>query len=162
MFPMPSTSAGGRLQQWSGLSRSVYLRSFDRVNLLRQFPGKDAGGEDKFPLGDARVAAQAMLPFLHGRKVVLIGRNVANAFGVKNDFFSWGIFMEGRWSFGRIEFDYVIIPHTSGRSRAYNDTASRELLRSVMKEALRPNLDLSISEGPLPFFSPVAHNSPAA
>lgn len=113
LFPAPSTSTGARLQRMMGLSRSEYLRQFDRMNLLRAYPGAWANG-DKFPLTAARVAAQAIEPLLRDRVVVLVGRNVAEAFGHGHlDFFVW----EEAPAWG---YHFATIPHPSGRNHWYN------------------------------------------
>ncbi len=127
LFPVPSGSAGGRLQSLMGLTRGQYLKRFDRVNLLPFFPGK-CKRDDKFPMTPAKLAARAIRPLLAGRTVVLLGRNVANAFLLDLPFHEWTdlqarrrnklLQMEG------VECDGVarlaIVPHTSGRSHWYN------------------------------------------
>lgn len=112
LFPVPSTSAGGRLQSFMGLTRGQYLVSFDRINLLQDFPGR-TGRDDKFPMAKAKIAAAAIRPLLRDRVVILIGRNVANAFQLDCEFHSW---VEGL-SFCRL---MAVVPHPSGRNHWYN------------------------------------------
>lgn len=139
LFPLPKTSAGGRLRIYSGLWMSQYMTWYDRVNLLYAFPGKDGNGEDKFPRPLARVAADAMVPLLQGRTVVMIGRNVSRAFHFDAPFFLWHGFRGMR---------AVVVPHTSGRARVYNDPENRESLRRVMQEAR--NFDAATATEELP------------
>lgn len=112
-----------------GLTRGQYLTAFDRTNVLYEFPGRHKR-DDKFPMPQARVAAQAIRPLLAGRTVVLVGRNVAQAFNFEADFFDWVDWpVQRRCS---IRHDpglarAVVIPHPSGRNHWYNTQANRDL-----------------------------------
>lgn len=115
LYPVPSTSAGGRLAQLMGVDGHAYLDLFDRANVLYRFPGK-VKKEDKFPVREARVAAEAMRPLLRGRDIVLVGRGVAEAFGYPSallGFHEW--LADPKWG-----YRVAVVPHTSGRSRWYN------------------------------------------
>lgn len=129
LFPLPRTSAGGRLQKLMGVTRGTYLRVFDRVNLLQQFPGKHKR-DDKFPMAQARIAAGAMWPMLRGREVVLVGRNVACAFDLSSiAFHNW---ME-------IEEDDIriaVVPHPSGRNLWYNSELNKREAQAFWAEYL--------------------------
>lgn len=130
LFPVPRTSAGGRLQQMMGITRGEYLTRFERINLLYGFPGKDGSGEDKFPARMARAAAQTVKPLLAGRTVVLVGRNVAEAFQLEADFFEWVDWPVRRRFYRETGLSRaVVIPHPSGRNHWYNDPLNRELAR---------------------------------
>ncbi len=121
LYPLPTTSAGGRLQALMGMSRGQYLRTFDRVNLLQFFPGKHKR-DDKFPLREAKIAAGAMRPLVAGREVILIGRNVACAFGwTELPFLSTVVTCD--------ETCWTVVPHTSGRNHWYNSEENREAAR---------------------------------
>jgi len=140
LFPVPRTSAGGRLQELMGLTRGEYLKTFERVNLLYEFPGRHKR-DDKFPMMLAWPAAQAMRPLLAGRTVVLVGRNVASAFELEAEFHEWV-----EWPVRRpclLSRDpgtarVAVIPHPSGRNHWYNDPANREAARSFWEALLRP------------------------
>jgi hypothetical protein len=96
------------------------MRAFDRVNLLYEHPGKYPGGsEDKFPRTLGRAAAQAMRPWLFGREVLLVGRDVARAFDVPDDH-PW---MEWR-EMPTWRIRYACIPHPSGRNHWYNEAGN--------------------------------------
>lgn len=115
LWPLPKTSAGGRLAQFMGLDPEEYVDRFERVNLLYHFPGQTKR-DDKWPVAKARIAAEAMLPLLTGRTILFIGRNVSNAFGWpanEVDFLQWTEHSE----YG---FRFAIVPHPSGRSRWYS------------------------------------------
>lgn len=129
LYPLPSTSAGGRLAEFMGLSRTQYLRSFDRVNVLQEFPGKYER-DDKFPVAQAKIAAAAMKPFLSGRDVVFVGRSVADVFGYKGiDFCTW-------YQDDSLETYFACIPHTSGRNFWYNKEENRSLVRRFWDDFL--------------------------
>lgn len=129
LFPVPKTSASGRLQAMMGLTRGEYLKSFDRMNLLPYFPGKHKR-DDKFPMTPAKLAAQVIKPLLAGRTVILVGRNVADAFQFDTEFFDWV-----EWPVRRrcvVSRDngiarVAVVPHPSGRNHWYNKPEHREL-----------------------------------
>ena len=123
LFPSPSHMTGGRLLTLTGLSRRQYLTLFDRVNLLPYFPGKDKR-DDKFPVRPAKLSAQVMKPFFGGRTVILVGRNVAESFGLTIKFHEWTQWRVRRYTpFNRhlSVATLAIIPHPSGRNLWYND-----------------------------------------
>lgn len=108
----PAYSQTGRqLQGLSGLSQTIFLDRFDRVNLLSEFPGRTKR-DDCFPVRDARIAARAMTPFVRERRVILVGRKVATAFG-------YGEFDFHTWLTGEDLDHFAIVPHPSGRNPWY-------------------------------------------
>jgi len=117
LYPLPKTSAGGRLAEIMGLRPHEYFTTFERINLLHKFPGKHKR-DDKFPMRDAKIAARAIEPLLADRTVVLVGRNVASAFGLDLPFHCWS---EETAPWARI----AVVPHTSGRNFWYNDPRNR-------------------------------------
>lgn len=138
LFPVPKTSAGGRLVQIAGITKGQYLATFERINVLRYFPGKWQNG-DRFPLQEARVAADAIAPLLAGRRVVLVGQNVALAFSIRQDFFVWSTHQVRRRcpvtrDPGLAEF--AVIPHPSGRNFWYNAAARRAEARAFFDRLL--------------------------
>lgn len=140
LYPVPVGSAGGRLMTLMGLTRVEYLSLFDRVNLLREFPGQRGVKKertvdhltDHFPLREARIAADAIKRLAAGRHLVLMGSGVAKAFGIKagGPLLEWqplrlhNLYNENLH--GPRELTYMVAPHTSGRSRWYNDPVNRE------------------------------------
>src|SRR5690606_27742398 len=75
LFPYPQGSAGARLQRLTGLTRGDYLRTFDRMNLVAEYPG------ETYPLDRARATVDMlMVSLLRGRRLVGLGRKVAAAF----------------------------------------------------------------------------------
>lgn len=75
--------SGAVLAAMAGLTFDEFRRRFDRVNLLRRWPGREPGQAKghKFPLAAARHAAARL--DVRGRRVVLAGRRVALAFGLR-------------------------------------------------------------------------------
>lgn len=103
--------ASHRLSACAGVSRDVWLRRTERVNLFGVWPGRQGKG-DAFPMAEARLAADELLPRLEGRPVVLLGGNVAGAFRFKHNLFEW------HWHRG---FWGARCPHPSGVNRWWND-----------------------------------------
>ena len=125
LYPLPLGCAGHRLQVILGLTRSQYLRRFDRVNLC------EGGVWD--PVG-AQVRASQIIagPW---RVVVLLGRKVARAFervGLPG--------VEPGRSFQTIDYGertFVLLPHPSGRCRAWNEEGASSLARRLVEAVTR-------------------------
>lgn len=119
LYPYPENSAGGRLCfKVLGLTRREYLARFDRVNLC-------AG---KWSMREAKERARAIENewATGGRTIVLLGAKVCSAFNVKFHSFERHV-VAGQ--------GYVILPHPSGLSRAWNEPGAYERARAVLKEA---------------------------
>ncbi len=139
LFPVPNTSTGGRLKEIMGIRRYEYLRIFERINLLPTFPGQHKR-DDKFPIASARLAAAAMRSLLAGRVVILVGRNVARAFGHVEEFHQWVDWAVRRPCKIARDNPYcrvAVIPHPSGRNHWYNDQANREAAQRFWNDFLR-------------------------
>lgn len=126
---------GARLADLCGLSEKDFLDRFERVNLLKKFPGKAAKG-DAFPIDLARKTAVDLLIFGKlNRTVVMLGGNVARSFG----FPSTGLEMF-RWNMidGSPLIRLAFCPHPSGVSRWWNDPknlrAARRFWRGLALE----------------------------
>lgn len=127
---------GARLADLCGLSEKAFLDHFERVNLLRKFPGKAAKG-DAFPVDLARKTAVDLLIFGRlNRTVVMLGGNVARAFGFPStglEFFRWNMID------GSPLIRLAFCPHPSGVSLWWNDpknaAAARRFWRRLAREA---------------------------
>ncbi len=110
MYPEPEGCAGDRLCRLvMGLSRSTYLRQFERSNLLRG---------DRWSAPAARIASDALRERFSGSDVwILLGRKVATAFELSDVAPASAVYRYRR---------YIVLPHPSGRNRAWND---RDLFR---------------------------------
>lgn len=128
LYPLPRTSTGGRLADFMGLTTHQYLRTFDRCNVLQEFPGK-VKRDDKFPLREARIAANAMAPLLVGRQIICVGRNVGSSFGWSDlPFHTTVVTSDGT--------EWTVVPHASGRNHWYNKEENRMAARAFWAEFL--------------------------
>lgn len=99
------------------------------VNLLRRWPGPQGKGS-RFPVEEGRQAAQGMLQDLERREddpthLILCGRRVAAAFGIRSAFFEWHFYLAER--------PVVVVPHPSGVSTWYNDRGNRKKALEFLK-----------------------------
>ncbi len=102
------------------------IKAYDRAlkfNLFHAWPGK-AGKGDRFDVEAARPAAGAIKQSLYGVAVnwtvVILGFRAARAFTSEPSLLAYF----KPWSF-TAEVTYVIVPHTSGINRWWNDEANR-------------------------------------
>lgn len=135
LYPYPEGSAGYRL--WKMIPGDVwrrdYLGSFDRRNLLRA---------REWSQREAREASRALMPELHGRLVLVLGTQVRAALGLLPAEPLARMLAEVDCGQARsvdaprIKFEWIAIPHPSGRNLWYNDPANvravGELLVSLM------------------------------
>lgn len=119
LFPVPPNSTGGRLARLAGLSWTRYLKTFDRVNVLRSREWNDA-------------AARFVGPFLarelteRGAPFVCVGDRTRRALGLPGlDPATWYVTEETTWSW---------IPHPSGRNRWYNDDENRRTVERFFEQ----------------------------
>lgn len=127
LYPYPAGSAGYRLWRLlpEGTSRAQYLAAFDRRNLLRA---------REWSAAEARRAAQALLPDLVGRLVVVLGTEVRSALGLPK---VEPLSINESWLPGSpAQLRWVALPHPSGRNLWYNNEANRlrasDLLERIM------------------------------
>lgn len=143
LFPAPRNSGGGRLHRYTGLSLPDYLRLFQRINLIYSFPGYTGHDKDKFPMSAARPAAANLRPLLAGRRVILVGRAVAKAFGdarlQMEPSMTWM-----RAAAGRGSMMVASVPHTSGRSLFWNQACNRAAALQFFSDAVR---EIDIARG---------------
>lgn len=110
--------SGDRLARYMGLEDRRELRErVDLRNVLKTYPGPAGDKGDAFPARVAEEAARRLSARLRGRSVLLAGRNVARAFGVRSEYLAWATHERG--------FDVVVIPHPSGVNKWWNDSRNR-------------------------------------
>ncbi len=151
LYPLPEKASGGRLAALMGLDARAYLRIFQRINLLRDFPGKRQrpGGTrvDHWPKKEARQAAELIAPLLNERQVILVGRNVARAFGLdKKPWHEWIHHVVPYPPDQPTRVHIALVPHPSGLNRWYSDAQNQIEARSFwaafLEESYRKVLSL--------------------
>jgi uracil-DNA glycosylase len=117
---------GAFLAELMGTTQDEMLEANEFINVLSHWPGKGING-DKFPVTEATISAQKLLPTMRGRRVILLGANVARAFGAKNFryFERYEIRNPAKISDTIVPF-MVVVPHPSGRNRYWNKPEHRE------------------------------------
>lgn len=143
-----SGRSGRRLASLCCLSLEEFIASYDRANLVGEFPGRLQKG-DAFPIGPARASAVLIRGGLSPRRLVLLGSGVARAFGVPAGSPALRWFALGRHR-------AAICPHPSGVCQFWNDprnvgqarsfwleleTARRRALTTTHRWALRDHVD---------------------
>jgi chorismate mutase len=117
--------SGRRLALFLGVDPSMLPRLARLRNLLPAWPGPASGAKgDAFPSAAARSAAGSMR--LRGT-VLLAGRGVARAIGVRAPFFEW-VELRGCRA--------AVIPHPSGVSRWWNDPRNAARARRFLRRAI--------------------------
>ena len=117
---------GLRLSGMMGISPAQYLRRTERVNVLRQWPGKNGKG-DAFPLREARESAYNLAQSFEGHRVLLLGNNVARSFDLRMDYLTWRK-VKG--------FVVAVVPHPSGINRWWNLPKNRRKARRFLRTVL--------------------------
>ena len=100
--------ATGRLAEYGDVAR------FERVNVLKSWPG-EAGGGSAFPMTQARPAARELRSCQPiGRPFILVGTRVASAFGCRRRDYEYLEWIE------HLDRKLVVVPHPSGLNRWWN------------------------------------------
>ena len=123
-------SARPRLASTMGISSDEFLSAVDTANLIRAWPGRGPGKKGRlFPPHEARIATLMM--DLKGRAVVLVGKRVALAFGLKHPPWLLPVVL------GKGEASCVVMPHPSGIVRWWNSPANRRAAAKVLNRLVR-------------------------
>ncbi len=122
LFPLPANSAGGRLARILGLSKTEYLRRFDRVNLCRSH----------WDLNEARGVVHQVMR--ERDKIVLLGSKVRYAFAMEDQ--QYFTRLTETLVDGQPPTTFYVLPHPSGRCRAWDDPRSTEQARLLLREFL--------------------------
>lgn len=124
-----SGRCGRRLAALAGLPYEAYLEEVERRNLLARNPGRSGPKGDAFPMREARARAWAFSRAHVGRRVVLLGRRVAAAFGRPNAaYLAWALLAPFSGA--------MVFPHPSGVSLWWNDAENVLDARRALREAL--------------------------
>ena len=128
--PLVGRGSGDRLMSFCHLTLREYVRGFDRVNLLDDWPGYANGKGDHVPsLADRRVAAARVMVRARGRRVVFLGNAVAEAFGFVGAAYGW---TQPFWPFAGA----AKVPHPSAVSRKLNDPMEQRRFRRFLRKAM--------------------------
>lgn len=119
LYPWPRGCAGNRLFEMlrdvlPSATMHEYVKRFERVNLV----------SGRWHRATARSAARALRPSLTARSVVLLGREVAEAFEISPSYPSGTPAPDGAI--------FYLMPHPSGRNRQYNDPEVRHAAGCVL------------------------------
>ena len=116
-----------------GTTQDRMLAGHDFANVLGRWPGRGIGG-DKFPMLEATVRAKAMWPLLEGRVVVLLGHNVARAFGQRKfAYFENYVVMRPENPSSVLVPLMAVVPHPSGINRYWNTQENRDLAQKFLQ-----------------------------
>lgn len=143
LWPHPPNCTGWRI--WNMLrarradaSHLSYTRAFARVNLLSSEYSKT------WDRAAAREAARNMLPLCVGRRVLLLGNCVLDAFAVMNRDLS-ALQPAGEGLVARVKGSgystFMFLPHPSGRCRWYNDPRNVAAASDLLAELYDVSLD---------------------
>lgn len=123
LYPYPEGCAGWRLWQMlpAGTTHRQYLDAFERRNLLRARAWNARA---------AREAARELAPVLDGRLVVLLGTEVRAALGLPRV----EPLSRGACELEDAHFEYIAMPHPSGRNLWFNTQANLEAARAMLLE----------------------------
>jgi hypothetical protein len=135
-YPYPRHSAAGRLLSYLEWTRSQYLLTFARMNLLTEWPGPS------FPVARARDCVPKVVCYLYPRPMLLMGKGVAAAFGIHD--LPPLVLREAALPHkerGVVLARVAIIPHTSGRNLWYNDPSNRIAVREFVNSLVEHERD---------------------
>lgn len=114
-------AVGRRLAEYASLTMSEYLERTERHNLF------DSPIE-KWPREEAALHAGVVWSSLVGRRTILLGQRVADAFGIRWRELSWAQ-LDDRGT------EVALIPHPSGRNIWWNEAGNRAEARRFLREA---------------------------
>lgn len=124
---------GRRLAACAGLSFDEYMARFERVNLLHVRQDTKAKGFEFNAAAAEREALRLRTTWgsfriaYNPRVVILLGKRVARAFGVPQDYFT----------LHRLDHEFYVLPHPSGINRWFNEPANTEKFSAFLKEIIR-------------------------
>lgn len=135
-------STGRRLRDILGITSNEYLYNFDRVNVCPHPTPSTIKAKEY-----ADYAENLMGSMLRERRVVFLGPNVAECFGIKRKVYSFCEIKSGStsptrglvgWRVGSaLPCEWSVIPHPSGRNLWYNDEENVLAVKSHLVEALQ-------------------------
>ena len=132
--PLGSGRSGDFLVTLSGaISREQFDRYFERRNLLDHYPGPRGPKGDAFPISEARHAAAWLVQELHGRRVILLGDGVREAFWLRKETPKL-VWIEGKL------MTLALVPHPSPINRWWNVETNKINAARFFGKALRESV----------------------
>jgi uracil-DNA glycosylase len=127
-----------------GVDQATMLASHDFRNVLDRWPGKGVGG-DLFPMKESRVAAKELLAKeCPGRAVVLLGNNVARAFGLKAFKYLELYQVKDPEDPAKVSVPLLtVVPHPSGRNHFFNRVENRAAVAKFLRALAASKLERS-------------------
>lgn len=125
VLPVRPGSSGDRLVRMMGITEQAFRENFDMFNVNAEY------SPDGFTPGYHITHVHNIRSLLRGRKVVLLGPAVAEAFEIDRtqyDFCQW--FDHPKWEDHHGLF--CVIPHPSGANRLYNNPEMFEMVRRTL------------------------------
>ncbi len=132
---------GKRLAALAGISQEEYVERTERMNLLPHYPGENGKG-DAFDPEEAARRALALMGEIKGRRVLFLGRSVAQAFGFgKKDLpiLTW-------LKSPSLDADVAVMPHPSGIVHWWNDEDNREAASQFLTMALNNHDEINTDD----------------
>lgn len=139
-----SGKSGPKFADLLGVEHSSLWDAFDVVNLIEYFPGSSERG-DVFPMAEARRRVVVIRTGGLPERVVLVGKNVARAFGLHKPmptpfgpyrhvlkFFEWYDDPDDERTDDQYPPRFCVVPHPSGVSHFWNDPANVRTAKEFM------------------------------
>ena len=100
-----------------------------RGNLVDYWPGPSLTGKgDHFPREEAEMGWMKLVPFLRGKRTIVLGRTAAKVIGLGNE--PWM-----NWREVHPEYFIAVLPHPSGIVRWWNDPINADAAAEFMRGA---------------------------
>lgn len=132
----PFTGKCGKfLAELMGTTQEQMLNDFTFINVLDKYPGKHPIKGDLFPLPEAKASARKKLEQLRGNVVVLLGYNVAKAFGAEKFRYLELYELRSQENFADVVVPImVVVPHPSQISRYWNKRENVDAVKKFFKK----------------------------
>lgn len=125
VLPVRPGSSGDRIIKMMGVTEQAFRENFDCINVSARYD------PDGFSPAYHTRDVWNMRSLFRGRKVVLLGPAVAEAFEIERGKYEWCQWIDHpKWEDHHGLF--MVIPHPSGANRLYNDHFIFEMVRSSL------------------------------
>lgn len=122
-LPVRAGSSGDRIIRMMGITEQAFREHFDCINVSAHHE------PDGFSPAYYIPTVRNIRPLLSGRRIVLLGPAVAEAFEIERTSYRWcEWFDHPKWE--TFHGLFTVIPHPSGANRLYNDAQMYETVRN--------------------------------